>query len=308
MKVAVIEAGSAGRSWALVFARGGCEVTLQDPSREALDAAAAYIANRAKELQAAGLLPGQTPEQVSARLHITQSLEEAVKDADWIQEGGPEILAEKQRLFAAIDPVAPEGVIVASCTSGLPPSGFTENLKGRSRCLVAHCVNPPELLPFVEICPAPWTDPRHLEEARAFMAKIGMVPAVMTREVPGFLMNRLQTAVIAEAFRLVEDGIASVEDVDAAIKHALGLRWAFMGPFETIDLNAPKGLADWCERYGGTNVEIMQAQSPRDWSPELVAKAHAERRAILPMEDQPARQAWRDRTLMSLIAHLTQKS
>jgi len=304
MKVAVVEAGSAGRSWALVFARGGCEVTLQDPSRDVLDAAVSYIGNRAKELQAAGLLPGQTPEQVSARLHTTQSIEEAVRDAAWVQEGGAETLADKQRLFAAIDPLAPQGVILASSTAGLPPSSFTENVKGRSRCLVAHCVNPPELLPFVEICPAPWTESRYLGEARAFMAKIGMVPAVMTREMPGFLMNRLQTAVIAEAFRLVEDGIASVEDVDAAMKHALGLRWAFMGPLETIDLNAPKGLSDWCERFGGMAADVMREQAPRDWSPELIAKAHAERREILPLAEQPARQTWRDQTLMSLIAHL----
>ena len=131
----------------------------------------------------------------------------------------------------------------------------------------------------------------------------GMVPATVKREVAGFVLNRLQVALVAEAFRLVADGVVSPEDIDATVKHGLGLRWSFMGPFETIDLNAPGGVADYCARYGGLYDTVQAEMTPLALTPELVAEVDAARRAALPMQDHAARLAWRDKRLMALLAH-----
>ena len=139
-------------------------------------------------------------------------------------------------------PARPDAVL-ASSTSGIPASAFTEGLAGRARCLVAHPVNPPYLVPLVELCPAPWTDAAVVSRTRALMTSAGQVPATVNKEMDGFALNRLQGALLAEAFRLVADDVISPTDLDALVKHGLGLRWSFMGPLETIDLNAPGGLA-----------------------------------------------------------------
>ena len=117
------------------------------------------------------------------------------------------------------------------------------------------------------------------------------------------MLNRLQAALVAEAFRLVRDGVMSVEDVDACVKDGLGLRWSFMGPFETIDLNAPGGVADYAERFGPLMGGITEEQAPYDYDAPTVGRVAAERRAALPLERIEERSAWRDRRLMALVAH-----
>jgi len=302
-RTAVIGAGLIGRSWAIVFARAGHEVALWDPAPDAAEAARAFAADRLPELAEAGLLGGATPETVLARIRISTAIADAVAAADWVQENGPERLDAKSALFADLDRLAPPGAILASSTSTIPASKFGDRIPGRRRILVTHPVNPPYLIPVVEIAPAPWTDPKIVDRARAFMAACGMVPAVLKREIDGFVLNRLQAALLAEAFRLAEDGVASIEDIDATIRDGLGLRWALMGPFETIDLNAPGGLVDYCARYGQALGGLIAQMTPRDWSPELVARLDADRRAALPAEHLAARTAWRDRRLMALLAH-----
>src|SRR5690606_19450990 len=121
---------------------------------------------------------------------------------------------------------------------------------GRGRCLVAHPVNPPYLIPVVELCAAEWTSSDTMARTRELMLDIGQKPVSVYGEPRGFVLNRLQGALLREAFRLVEKGNVSVEDLDTTIKDGLGLRWSFMGPFETIDLNAPGGVQDYCDRYG----------------------------------------------------------
>jgi L-gulonate 3-dehydrogenase len=302
-KAAVIGAGLIGRAWALVFARAGFEVALWDPVEGAAASAIAFAAARLPELHAAGLLRGRSPDEVLSALGEAAGLADAVAGAVWVQECGPERLDAKQALFASLDHAAPPEAILASSTSTIPASEFTGNLAGRERCLVAHPVNPPYLVPVVELCPAPWTSPLVVQRARELMQQAGMVPAIVRQEIQGFILNRLQAALLGEAFRLVEDGIASPEDVDATIKHGLGLRWSFMGPFETIDLNAPGGLADYCARYGEVLFEMQQQMVTRRWTPELVADLEAGRRAVLPAEAHTERQAWRDRNLMALLRH-----
>ena len=142
-----------------------------------------------------------------------------------------------------------------------------------------------------------------MERTRALMARAGQVPAPVAKEVQGFALNRLQGALLAEAFRLVADGVISPADLDATVKHGLGLRWSFMGPFETIDLNAPGGLADYCERYGPLYADLQKQMKPRKWTPKLIAQLEAARREELPRNLHAVRQEWRDRRLMGLLAH-----
>ena len=132
---------------------------------------------------------------------------------------------------------------------------------------------------------------------------MGQVPIVLNREVEGFIVNRLQGALLREAFRLVDGGYVAIDDLDKAVRDGLGLRWSFMGPMETIDLNAPGGLADYMARYGHAFTRLAPAAGTSAWSPTLIDKAEADRRTLLPMADHAARQAWRDRRLMALISH-----
>lgn len=301
-KITVVGAGLIGRAWSIVFARAGFSVSLYDSSQEAGSNALGFIAARLPELRQAGLL-ADTPDAVMARISLAPTLEAALEGAIYVQENGPERVDAKSALFARMDEIAPKSTILASSTSGIPASAFTKELRGRARCLVAHPVNPPYLVPVVELCPAPWTAEQVVASTRKLMERAGMVPATIKREVKGFVLNRLQIALVAEAFRLVADGVVSPEDLDATIKHGLGLRWAFMGPFETIDLNAPGGVADYCARYGKLYIDVEREQTPIELTPELVSDVDDAMRAELPLDDHAARQEWRDRRLMALLAH-----
>jgi len=240
---------------------------------------------------------------VSRRVHPAATLAEAVKAAEYVQENGPERVDAKQALFAELDRLSHPDAVLASSTSGIPASAFTENLAGRARCLVVHPVNPPYLVPLVELCPSPWTDAAVVSRARTLMISAGQVPATVNKEMDGFALNRLQSALLAEAFRLLADDVISPTDLDALVKHGLGLRWSFMGPLETIDLNAPGGLRDYCERYAPLMWQIQQQMKPLEWDAPLIDKLNTARRAELPLNMQNVRQEWRDRRLMALLAH-----
>jgi 3-hydroxyacyl-CoA dehydrogenase len=164
-------------------------------------------------------------------------------------------------------------------------------------------VNPPYLVPLVELVGAPWTDPAAVARTRALMERVGQVPVTALKETRGFVLNRLQAALVAEAFRLVRDGVMSVEDVDRCVKDGLGLRWSFMGPFETIDLNAPGGVADYVARFGPLMGGITEEQAPYGYDAPTVGRVAGERRAALPVERIEERSAWRDRRLMALVGH-----
>ena len=175
--------------------------------------------------------------------------------------------------------------MLASSTSALLPSAFTETLAGRHRCLVVHPINPPYLIPAAEVVPAPWTDAGRRRAHPRLPARRRPRAARHGRELDGFIMNRLQGALLEEAFRLVDEGYASVEDVDIGIRDGLALRWSFMGPFETIDLNAPGGVRDYVERYQSIYANIFpQMQHRADWAGPVLDRVEAERRERLPAE------------------------
>jgi 3-hydroxyacyl-CoA dehydrogenase len=170
--------------------------------------------------------------------------------------------------------------------------------------VIAHPVNPPYLVPVVEICGAPWTDAKVVQQTLDVMQSVGQKPVKIHRELEGFILNRLQGALLREAFKLVEQGYVDAEGLDVTVRDGLGLRWSFMGPFETIDLNAPDGLADYAHRFGGMYQSIAKEQtSTEPWSEALIAKLEGERRKVLPKDQLLARRLWRDRRLMALAAH-----
>jgi L-gulonate 3-dehydrogenase len=301
-KIAVIGAGLIGCAWASVFARAGHPVVLHDANPDAIASAFDAISANLARLHDAGLIT-EPPATVLQRITSAATLEEAVRGAGLVQENVRETVEAKKEIFAQLDQLAAPDTILASSTSGIPASSFTADLKGRARCLVGHPINPPSLVPLVEVVPAPWTDRSTMERARALYESAGQVPIMVQREIQGFIVNRLQGALLSEAFRLVQDGYVTSADVDKAVKDGLGLRWAFMGPFETIDLNAPGGIRDYCGRYGPLYLDIARQAEPRVWDDALLDQLEQERLQQLPASERPARQAWRDQRLMDLIAH-----
>jgi 3-hydroxyacyl-CoA dehydrogenase len=154
------------------------------------------------------------------------------------------------------------------------------------------------------VIPAPWTSAETVERARALMVAAGHAPIVTRKEIDGFVMNRMQAALMEEAFRLVADGICSPEEVDIGIRDGLALRWSFMGPFETIDLNAPAGVRDYVTRYQHIFVKLFPSMQRRvEWSGPLLEGIEQDRRARLPADGLAARARWRDRRLMALLRH-----
>ena len=227
-KVGLVGGGLIGRAWAIVFARAGCDVVLYDSVEGAAEASLAVVNDLLPDLEAQDLLNGGDAATVRARMRAATGLEDALDGAVHVQESTPEILDVKQGVWRALDAAAGPDTVLASSTSGLLPSSFTEGLEGGRRCLVAHPINPPFVVPAVELVPAPWTDKAVMERTAALMRKVGQAPIVMEKEIEGFVMNRLQGALLHEAFRLVNDGVVGPEDVDIALKDGIGLRWSFM--------------------------------------------------------------------------------
>jgi 3-hydroxyacyl-CoA dehydrogenase len=294
-RVAIVGCGVVGSSWTLVYARAGHDVAVYDAQPAAAEAVVAFV-----RLSLEG---SPDRDAILGRIRPVASLEDVLAGADYVQESAPERLGIKQELYGLLDTLVQPHVVIGSSTSGLPASSFTETMKTRERCLVVHPVNPPHLIPLVELVPAPWTSPQAMAFAEALMQEVGQEPIRLSREINGFVVNRLQSAMLGEAFRLVEDGICSTADVDKAVADGLGLRWFFIGPFETIDLNASAGVAEYCRNLGPMYLGLAKEQAdPREWSPALVETIERERRQVTAAADLPARRAWRDRCLAAFVA------
>jgi L-gulonate 3-dehydrogenase len=300
--VAIVGVGLIGRAWAAIFARAGWNVRLTDPHVPTLKAAPRLIRDELHALSRHGL--ASDPDGAVARISVAGSLREAVMDVEFVQENGPEKVEEKKIIFAELDKLAPSDALLVSSTSAITASRFTEMLPGRARCLVGHPVNPPHLIPLVELCGAPWTSPAAIERARRVYREIGQVPVTINKEINGFVLNRLQGALLAEAFRLVGEGYISAEDLDHTVKDGLGLRWSFLGPFETIELNAPGGIPDYCARYTGFDRGLATAPA----GPEVYQSPNVDRViAAWPHAPEPDRIAAltqrRNQRLAALVAH-----
>ncbi len=302
-KIAIVGSGLIGRAWATVFASHGFDVALQDVAPGAAEAARTHIATNLRELAEHGLV--DDPKGSLARIRVASGLADALAGADFVQENGPETVEAKRALFAEMDALATPEAILSSSTSFIMASVVSEGLKGRARCLVGHPVNPPHLVPIVEIAPAPWTDPAVVERAKAIYEKAGQVPITLRKEKAGFVLNRLQAVLLAEAFRLVGEGVASAEDVDKTIRDGLGLRWAFMGPFETIELNAPGGIPDYCSRYAASLDRMVKSSEGQanPFEATTVAEVMREWRGAQSPDRVKRLSDWRDGRLAALRAH-----
>jgi 3-hydroxyacyl-CoA dehydrogenase len=306
-KVAIIGTGLIGRAWAMIFARAGWTAALTDPAPGAVEAALEACRIGLDTLAARDLCAD--PEAAHARIVPAAGLKEALAEAEHVQENGPERLELKQALFAEIDRLADPRAILASSTSAIQCSLFTEDLPGRARCLVAHPVNPPHLIPVVEISGAPWTDPDTIARARATFESIGQSPITVRKEIDGFILNRIQAALLTEAFRLVEEGYVSPQDLDATVRDGLGLRWSFMGPFETIELNAPGGIPDYCARYAPFFRRLAADPAKASvWDESAFRQAAAAWGEPPEPNDHAARTRWRDARLAALAAHKQRRS
>src|SRR5882757_3339901 len=222
--VAIVGTGLIGRAWAAIFARAGWSVRLTDPHVPTLAAAPRLIRDELHALARHGL--ASDPDGAVARVSIAASLREAVMDVEFVQENGLEDVGEKQIIFAELDKLAPPDALLVSSTSAITASRFTETLPGRARCLIAHPVNPPHLVPLVELCGAPWTAPEVVAKAQSVYEAVGQVPIVVQREIDGFILNRLQAVLVSEALRLAGDGYVTPQDLDKTLKDGLGLRWS----------------------------------------------------------------------------------
>jgi len=296
-QVACVGLGAVGRSWAVAFARAGCTVALYDPDRATTDSASDTIA---RQLEAEAV----SPDRVGTIVPVG-SLAAALAGADYVQENSPENLPLKRALFEAMAQLDPAGgrCLYGSSTSSFVGSSFLEGLPIAERCLVVHPTNPPHLVPLTELCPSPSTSAGTLERVTLFMEALGQVPILVRKEIPSFILNRLQAAVLSESLALVRDGYVSPDDLDRVMKHGLGLRWSFMGPLETAHLNADGGFADYMAKFARFYTEAFTSLA-RDVtiSPELVAEIDNALRAS-GGNDVAERQAWRDANLRRLRQH-----
>jgi L-gulonate 3-dehydrogenase len=303
--VAVVGAGLIGIAWAICFARAGHPVHLNDRNDEILAAALEVIAAALDDMAEFDLLSGRSPKEVLAHIRPSADLADALTGVAHVQECAPETIPDKSALFERMGELTGPETVLASSTSAFVPSLFTSGVRHRERCLVAHPINPPYLVPLVQLVPAPWTDPAVVTRTERLMVAAGQSPIVLKREADGFVVNRLQGALIHEALRIVEEGVAGPGEIDLAIAKGLGLRWSFMGPFETMELNAPAGIRDYVERYGGLYRRIIGVeQAEALWTGRALDMIEADRMTRLDRDRIGERQRWRDRRLMDLVASL----
>ncbi|WP_120004047.1 3-hydroxyacyl-CoA dehydrogenase [Nesterenkonia muleiensis] len=302
LHTAVIGGGSIGIGFAVVFARAGFTVAVMDPDPIRREIIPSEFAAKLRTLASHGLLQ-ESLEVLEARFAVHGDLAEAALGAQLIQECVPERVELKQALFASLAGLTDEKCIIASSSSFMPTSVSAKDTGVEQRILVAHPGNPPYAIPVIELVPNQLTDPAIVQRAHYIYTQAGMSPVMVNKEIEGFVFNRLQGALLREAYALVRDGAASVDDIDTVVRDGLGRRWTFMGPFETADLNTRGGIASHAEKMGPSYHRMGgERGDTSEWTPELIAQVEAERRAMLPSDQWDDRTAWRDDQLLRRLA------
>jgi 3-hydroxyacyl-CoA dehydrogenase len=297
--VAVVGTGSIGVAFALVFARSGTMVRCWDPVPGSADRAKDELIARLQRLEAHGLV--EAVDEVVALVSFQTDLDAAVEGAAFVQECAPERLDVKRELYRQLSDFTSNETVLASSSSAMTASTIAEGLDAADRVLVGHPANPPYLLPVVEVVPSPLTRADVTERAIELYVSAGLHPVRLQQEIDGFVFNRLQGAVLREAFCLVRDGVATVADIDAIVRLGLGRRWGVVGPFETVDLNTRGGIEVHAQRMGPAYARMGQQRGQNDpWTPDLVAEVARQRRVALPLEDWDERVLWRDERLMEV--------
>ena len=297
--VLILGAGPIGTGMAAVMRAAGAPVTLCDPGTEARDAAEAAVARHIAVIDRAG-----HPRRADLGPMATIASTDEAAGVALVIEAGPEDRRVKARIFEDLLTRQPSETVLASTSSAIPISEVLPDPARQARCLVAHPGNPPSLIRVLELVPGQGTAPETVETAAALFAAAGFDPVPLGAEVPGFVFNRLQSALLREAYRLVEEGVIGVDGVDRLVRDGLGPRWALSGPFETADLNTAGGIRGHAARMGPAYAAIGEARGEHHarWSDDLVTRVEAERRAVLPEAALPERRAWRETALADLLA------
>ncbi|MEJ0045093.1 MAG: L-carnitine dehydrogenase [Rhodospirillales bacterium] len=247
MRIALIGTGVIGAGWAARCLAHGFDVLAWDPAPNAEQNLRAKILNAWPALTRQGLAEGADP----ARLQFVADLEDAVRDADFIQESAPEVEDLKRSLLARVDAAARPNVVIASSSSGLLPTRFQADCRHPGRVLVGHPFNPVYLLPLVEVLGGAATDAAALDEATAFYRRIGMRPLRVRTEIPGYISDRLQEALWREILHMVAEGVATTDELDDAIRFGPGLRWSFMGTCLIFHMaGGDAGMRHMLEQFG----------------------------------------------------------
>ncbi|XP_072899797.1 lambda-crystallin homolog [Hemitrygon akajei] len=301
--ILIVGSGIVGRNWAMLFASAGYRVILHDTVHQQVTCAIESIRQQMNELEKNGNLRGTLKSSEQMLLISTCiNLAQAVEGAILIQECVPENLELKRKVFQELDDLMNDDVILSSSTSCLLPSKLFTGLKHVKQCIVSHPVNPAYYVPLVELVPHPETHPSVLEQTYVLMKDIGQLPVKLTKEIGGFALNRIQYAIMGESWRLVKDGVLSPEDVDLVMSAGLGMRYTFMGPFETAHLNAP-GFKCYCERYEAGMKSVLSSFGPvPEFSGEVMEKINKAMSEKTPPDPESlnARRVQRDCHLMAL--------
>nr|XP_045725102.1 lambda-crystallin homolog isoform X4 [Mirounga angustirostris] len=302
-EVVIIGSGLIGQSWAMLFASGGFKVKLYDIEPQQVTNALEKIRKEMKFLEQSGSLKGSlSAEEQGSLISGCLTIQAAAEGAMHIQECVPENLELKKKIFAQLDQIIDDKVVLSSSTSCLLPSSLFAGLVHTKQCIVAHPVNPPYHVPLVELVPHPETAPATVDRTYALMQKIGQSPVRVMKEIDGFALNRLQYAVISEAWRLVEEGIVSPSDLDLVMSDGLGMRYAFIGPLETMHLNA-EGMLSYCDKYSEGMQRVLKTFGPiPNFSGATVEKVNQAMCVKVPDDPEhlAARRQWRDECLLRL--------
>ena len=270
-KVAVIGTGTMGPGIAQVFAQHGVEVRIYDVVREKLKEAQATLARNLDLIFQAGLMSEADMAATKSRIEDANSLEEAVKGVDLVIEVVPEVMDIKKGLFADLDKICDPETILATNTSGLSITTMAEAVSDPGRFVGMHWWNPPIIIPVIEIIKGEKTKDSVIETVDALIRQIGKVPVLVKKDVPGFLGNRLQYALMREAIALLNDGVASAEDIDTMIKAGIGFKFPVMGPLETIDM---AGLDIYYPVSKYLNKDLDRSQEAAPIVAEMVEKGN----------------------------------
>lgn len=225
-RIAIVGAGVIGASWAAYYLARGFDVVATDPAPDAEANLRAYVDRAWPDLETLGLTPGASRD----RLSFTANVADALANADFVQENGPERPEFKRKLFAEMDAATPKDSIIASSSSGLTMSSIQVDCANPERTVIGHPFNPPHVIPLVEVVGGAKTSPDAVARAMRFYAEVGKKPILLRKELPGHVANRLQTALYKEIMYLIQAGVLSVADADDAVSYGPGLRWGVMGP------------------------------------------------------------------------------